>query len=114
MPVYEIVFKDFTMRPGFNTTLRLGKSHYENLEIGKIIRLRDYDNTKSEWAEVKSLAFHKFGELSPADVASHHCSRTYDDLEQAMKKCYYGTFNFDSYVTVIGFDVLEGYKHAKK
>ena len=116
MQFYDLFFDNCYFRPGYNTTCRLGKKHYTNLEqyieqsndFHVMLKLQDVNDTsRIIMARLMSLEYMEYADLSLTEIATNHIARNREDLDAAMCDAYGSKFNCrTSEVTIIGFDVF--------
>lgn len=115
MIFYTLYFENADFREGFNTTLRLGDEHYDNIvkmidadtEV-IMLRLTDkYDATKNRMGRLFSVERTTYDQITVTDCASNHVARSCTKLDDALAHAYGRKINGSEVVTIIGFDVIK-------
>lgn len=115
MIFYTLYFENADFREGFNTTLRLGDEHYENIvkmidadtEV-IMLRLTDkYDASKNRMGRLWSVERTTYDQITVTDCASNHIARSCSALDDALERAYGRKIQGAEVVTIVGFDVIK-------
>jgi len=107
--MYTIKFKNLHLRPGYQTTCRLGDKHFNHLNDykSKEIYLTDLIENNKIKVKLLSLDCKSFILLSECHISSNHdpfARKSRRNLEKVMKDLYKESFEITKKVTIIGFD----------
>ena len=113
MIFYRLDFDDPKFRKGFQTTLRLGRKHFD--AITKL--LRDHETVVLKLCKTNCDKVVSFGtlrsieclywdQLSKTEIATNHVARDEWKLKNAMMDAYAKIITNNDELTMIGFDIM--------
>lgn len=113
MLFYRLDFDDPQFRKGFQTTLRLGRKHYDNItDLLKnseevILSLCETGtDTVIAFGTLRSIECLYWDQLSITECATNHVARDKESLHRTMASAYNKSITDNDELSMIGFDIM--------